>query len=210
MTLNRFASYAAIAILVPFSFVTSAQAADGKVSHTFDLGGIENVVINNAVGEIKLRTIEGTEAQVTVEFEVKGRGFFRRKPDASEQDIEIWQRGDTLSLGYKENNVNAVWTIRLPAVPSIELQQGVGAVDAVIGASNFIADLGVGDIKVTAPRDSAGHVEVSSGVGAARISGTDAVDSRRRVVSESAEAKLAGDAKIEATVGVGDVEVKLR
>lgn len=210
MTMNRFARYAAIAILLPFSVVALAQAADGKVSHTFDLGGIENVVINNAVGEIKLRTIEGTEAQVTVEFEVKGRGFFRRKPDVGEQDIEIWQRGDTLSLGYKENNVNAVWTIRLPAVTSIELKQGVGAVDAVIGASNFIADLGVGDIKVTAPRDSAGHVEVSSGVGAARITGTDEVDSRRRVVSESAAAKLAGNAKIEATVGVGDVEVKLR
>lgn len=187
-----------------------SYANNGKVTHTFDLGGIENVVINNAVGEVTLRTSSSNEAKVEVTFEVKGRGFFRRKPDVDNLDIETWQHNSTLALSFKENNVNAAWVITLPAVTNIEIQQGVGTINAVIGASHLTVDLGVGDIKVTAPLASVGKVDVSSGVGAARISGSDKVETRRRVVTESADLRLDGEFNIDATVGVGDVEVRLR
>lgn len=204
----------AFTMITAFAFallsMSVSSANEDKVTHTFDLGGIDTVVINNAVGDVTLRTGNSNQAKVTVTFEVKGRGFFRRKPDVANLDIDTWQHDSTLALSFKENNVNASWVITMPAVTNIEIQQGVGAIDAVIGASHFTVDLGVGDIKVTAPLASVGKVDVSSGVGAARITGSDKVESRRRVVTESADLRLEGEFNIDATVGVGDVAVRLR
>ena len=185
--------------------------AQDKVNraHRFDLAGIEELEINNSVGKIKLILVEGDEIRLELEIEAQEEGFFRRRRDLDEVHLEIEERNGRLTLSLEEEKVSAYWIIEVPALAEIDIDMGVGEIDAEIGASRLDIELGVGEVDVSAQLAKTGDIDVSSGVGDARIRGAHNVYSSRMIVSEESEARGEGDLSIEVEVGVGSVRVTL-
>ena len=191
-------------------YVFPVSAAD-KVTriHNFDLDDIKEIEINNSVGSIDLRLVDGDEIRVEIDIESDDDGFFRRSKDVDDIDLEYRVRGDKLILTIDEEDIKADWYIELPAVSEIDIDMGVGEIVVEIGASRLDIDLGVGKIDVIAPLASTGEINVSAGVGEASIRGANDVDHSRSFVSAESEGRGEGELSIEAEVGVGDVTVTL-
>ncbi len=177
--------------------------------HQFDLDGIEEIEINNAVGSIELNIVEGSELRVELELEGDREGFFRRRRDVGNVDLALEEDDDRLSLSIDDDDVTAHWTVFMPEVSLIDIDLGVGEIDAEIGASSLQINVGVGDVEVEAPLKEIGDIHVSSGVGDARIRGADNVDQSRQIVSEQSDARGEGIHDIDIEVGVGSAIVRL-
>jgi hypothetical protein len=187
-----------------------ANAADRVIrNHSFDLEDIDEVEINNSVGSIDLRLVEGDELLIEVEIEAEDRAFFRRQVDVEDVDVEARTRGDKLILSIDEDDIKAHWYIEMPMVSEIDIDMGVGEIEAEIDGSNLEIDLGVGDVDVFAMLASTGDIEISVGVGDTSIRGVQSVESTWAVVSSESEAMGEGDATISVEVGVGDISVEL-
>jgi len=195
-------------VMIVFFIPVNAQDTVTRV-HRFDLTGIEELEINNAVGKIELRLVEGDEIRLELEIEAQEEGFFRRRRDLDEVHLEIEERNGRLTLSLEEEKVSAYWIIEVPALAEIDIDMGVGEIDAEIGASRLDIELGVGEVDVSAQLAKTGDIDVSSGVGDARIRGAHNVYSSRMIVSEESEARGEGDLSIEVEVGVGSVRVTL-
>lgn len=199
----------AIMITVSFMYGVNAFAADRVIRvHNFDLDDFDELEINNSVGSIDLRLVEGNEIRIEVDIAGEDR-FIRRDVQVDDVDVEVRMRRDKLTLTIDEDDVKADWYIELPAVSEIEINMGVGEIDVEIGASSLDIDLGVGDIDIEAPLATVGEIELSTGVGDTSIRGADSVDYSRAVVSSESEAYGEGDLPIAAKVGVGEVSVQL-
>jgi len=197
-----------IGILILF-FGIQANAADRVIrNHSFDLEDIDEVEINNSVGSIDLRLVEGNELIIEVEIE-EDRAFFRRQVDVDDVDVEARTRGDKLILSIDEDDIKAHWYIEMPMVSAIDIDMGVGEIEAEIDGSDLEIDLGVGDVDVFAMLASTGEIEISAGVGDTHIRGVRSVESTRAVVSSESEAMGEGDASISVEVSVGDISVEL-
>lgn len=177
--------------------------------HQFDLDGIDEIEINNAVGSIELNVVEGSELRVELELEGDREGFFRRRRDVGNVDLEIEENNDRLSLSIDDDDVTAHWTVFMPDVSLIDIDLGVGEINAEIGASSLQINVGVGDAEVEAPLEEIGDIHVSAGVGDARIRGVDNVDQSRQVVSEQSDARGEGIHDVDVEVGVGSAMVRL-
>jgi hypothetical protein len=200
---------AAILLAVSLFYIFPVNAADRVLRvHTFELDDIDEIEINNSIGSIDLRLVEGNEMRVEVDIESEGR-FFRRGVDVDDIEVGVRMRGDKLTLTIDEDNIKADWYIELPAVSNIDIDMGVGEIDVEIGASELDIDLGVGEIDVIAPLASTGDIELSAGVGDTTILGASSSESSRSVVSSESEGNGEGELYIEAEVGVGDVTVEL-
>ncbi len=200
-----------VAILLAASlfYVFSANAADRVLRvHTFELDDIDEIEINNSVGSIDLRLVEGNEIRVEVDIEAQDR-FFRRSADVDDIEVGVRMRGDKLTLTIDDDDIKADWYIELPVVSNIDIDMGVGEIDVEIGASELDIDLGVGEIDVIAPLASTGEVELSAGVGDTTILGISSAYNTRAVVSSESEGRGEGDLSIEVEVGVGDITVEL-
>ena len=190
-------------------FGIQANAADRVIrNHSFDLEDIDEVEINNSVGSIDLRLVEGNELIIEVEIE-EDRAFFRRQVDVDDVDVEARTRGDKLILSIDEDDIKAHWYIEMPMVSAIDIDMGVGEIEAEIDGSDLEIDLGVGDVDVFAMLASTGEIEISAGVGDTHIRGVRSVESTRAVVSSESEAMGEGDASISVEVSVGDISVEL-
>lgn len=177
--------------------------------HSFDLADIKEIEINNSVGSIDLRLVEGDELRIEIDIESDDDRFFRRNKDVDDVDLEYRIRGEKLILTIDEEDIKADWYIELPAVSEIDIDMGVGEIAVEIGASILNIDLGVGEIEVLAPLASAGEINVSAGVGEANIRGVDSVEHSRSFVSAESEGRGEGELSIDAEVGVGEVTVTL-
>ena len=192
--------------MIVFFIPVNAQDTVTRV-HRFDLTGIEELEINNAVGKIELRLVEGDEMRLELEIEAQEGFFFRRSRDLDEVHLDIEERNERISLSLEEEKVSAYWIIEVPALAEIDIDMGVGEIDAEIGASRLDIELGVGEVEVFAQLAETGDIEVSSGIGDARIRGAHDVSSSRNVVSEDSEGRGEGDFAIEVEVGVGSARV---
>lgn len=196
-----------ILIAVSLLYVSPLNAADRVLRvHTFNLEDFEELEINNSVGSIDLRLVEGNEMRVEVEIESQER-FFGRSVDVDDIELGVRMRGEKLILSIDEDKIEAHWYIELPAVRYIDIDMGVGEIDVEIDASNLEINLGVGDIEISAPLLTVGEIELSAGVGDTNIRGTSAVEKTRAVVSSESEGD--GGLSIEVEVGVGDITVEL-
>jgi DNA/RNA endonuclease YhcR with UshA esterase domain len=74
--------------MIVFFIPVKAQDKVTRV-HRFDLAGIEELEINNAVGKIELILVEGDEIRLELEIEAQEEGFFRRRRDLDEVHLDI-------------------------------------------------------------------------------------------------------------------------
>jgi DUF4097 and DUF4098 domain-containing protein YvlB len=188
-----------------------ANAADRVIrNHSFDLEDIDEIEIKNSVGSIDLRVVEGNEMRIEVEIEGEDRAFFRRQVDVDDIDVEARTRGDKLILSIDDDDdIQAHWYIEMPTVSDIEIDMGVGEIEAEVDGSNLEIDLGVGDVEVYAMLATTGEIEISVGVGDTSIRGVQPIENSRAIVASESEARGEGDAFINVEVGVGDISVEL-
>ena len=200
-----------VGVMLMTILVTTAHADDRVVrNHSFDMDGIEEVEFSNSVGAIDIVQGNGKEMRVVLEIEADKKGFFHRRVDVDDMDLEMRKRGDTLFLNFREDDVKAQWTVEMPAVRRTILEVGVGEIRLELGDTDLDVELGVGEVNVLAPEKSVGRINLHVGVGDASVRGAEILDSESAFISQSIRAQGKGDNDLEVDVGVGDVSVRLK
>lgn len=200
-----------VGVMLMTILVTTAHADDRVVrNHSFDMDGIEEVEFSNSVGAIDIVQGNGKEMRVVLEIEADKKGFFHRRVDVDDMDLEMRKRGDTLFLNFREDDVKAQWTVEMPAVRRTILEVGVGEIRLELGDTDLDVELGVGEVNVLAPEKSVGRINLHVGVGDASVRGAEVLDSESAFISQSIRAQGKGDNDLEVDVGVGDVSVRLK
>ncbi len=177
--------------------------------YSFPVADIEEIEIHASVGKIDVVPSEGDEIRLVLEIESRDHGWFNRKRDVSNVELDSDVRGKRLVLSQTEDGTHTEWTIRMPAVARTTIEMGVGEIDAEFGATELDIDLGVGDVEVSLPERSTGDIDLAAGVGDVTLRGAHDVDNDRAFVSQDVSARGDGnmDAKIE--VGVGSIRLEL-
>ena len=86
-----------IGVFLMTAIVTTAHADNtSSVHHDIALEGIAVVEISNSVGSIHVLPSRDGDLHIDVELEGKRKGFFRRKVNVEDMDLEIRERGDTI------------------------------------------------------------------------------------------------------------------
>jgi hypothetical protein len=190
---------------------TSVAAEDHAVRrYTFDLSAVQELELRGSVGSMRIVPATGKELELVLEIEGNREGFFRRSKDVSGIELNVRDRGDRLVLEQTAEDTETDWTIYLPVVERTIIKFGVGKVDAEIGATDFSLDLGVGDADIEALESAAAYVDLSVGVGDARMRGGRIVDADRAFISQKIRGRGEGEHDINIDVGVGDLELVLR
>jgi hypothetical protein len=198
------------ASLLMASHIASADE-DFVVRHyTFDLSDVQEIELRGSVGTMRIEPTDSKELELVLEIEGNRDGFFRHRKDVSEVELKVRERGDRLVLEQTEEDTETDWTIYLPVVARTVIEFGVGEVDAEIGATDLKMDVGVGDVDVVAPESDAGYIDLSVGVGDARMKGGRIVDADRAFISQDIRGRGDGDHEISIDVGVGDLDLRLR
>jgi len=199
-----------VGVALMMVLVNSAKADDSVTrQHEFDLQNFSEVEFTNSVGRLEIVPTDGREMRITLDIESDRGGFFRRRVDVDDMDLEVRERGDTLILVFDEKHVNAQWYVEMPAVDKTTIEMGVGELRLEIAATELNVELGVGDVDIDADENNVGRVDLDVGVGDARIRGGDLVDSKSAFISKRMHAEGKGQHDIEVDVGVGDVSVRL-
>jgi len=155
----------------------------------------------------------------------------RAEEEVAAAEIKANQGTNTLSLEMDSNSneprFEARWVVSAPSRFHFELEQGVGdvsveglagGIDMEVGVGEVTAriisgdvgmSLGVGDAVIRAPVEAYGSVDVSGGVGGARVVVNGDVKKGEGFVSHSSRWRGDGPDSIELEVGVGDAEVIL-
>lgn len=197
--------------VVMMMILVTAAKADDQVTrrHTFDLGRIDAVAFSNSVGKIEVVPASGDEMRVTVEIEAKEHGFFRRRVDVDDMDIEIRERGDTLYLSFDAEHVSAEWLVEMPTVGRATVEMGVGELRLDVGETELDVTLGVGDVNIRAPESAVGRINLDVGVGDASLRGGEVIRKERAFISRSIRGEGNGSRDMRVDLGVGDVSVNL-
>jgi hypothetical protein len=206
--------------LLPFIVVTlagSAVAAGDDEDedfvlreYSFELTGIEEVEFHAGVGKIDIVPSDGNEIRLMLEIESQEHdGWFGRRRDVSDVELESDVRGGRLVLRQTEEGTTTDWTVQMPDVARTSIEMGVGEIEAEFGATELDIDMGVGDVDVTLPESSTGEIDISVGVGEATLRGATDVDQERAFVSQEVQGRGEGDLDARIEVGVGDVRLEL-
>jgi len=224
--LSRITLVSALLALLP----VVAPAAE-KVTRTRMLASenINAIVVEAAVGSVRLEPGEGTAIEATVTLEAKRNGVrLGDLPDVTKVQMSATTRGDQLRLGVDEKNIEEHWVVRVPKKMFSEFEVKLGVGEGMINATarRITLDIGVGDAKVDSAsgaitvrvgtgnaeirtaRANAGAVEAATGVGGLTVKGVDG-KVERHMVGGSIDGKGRGREPIAAKVGVGDVTVTL-
>jgi hypothetical protein len=192
--------------------ITQAQASDDEVfrQYQFDTDGISEIEFQGNVGEMHFEASPDQQVHVELEIEAQDDGWFRRDKDLSAVELRSDVRGERLVLIQDEDDTKTTWRVQLPVVARTKVDLGVGEIDGIFGATELRVDLGVGDVDVEAPLDSTGEVDLSVGVGDARLRGGRITDTDRSFVAQDVSGEGEGDKELRVKTGVGDIEVSLR
>lgn len=205
--------FAAI-VLASAGLAANAIASEDKAIHhySFALDSISEVSIDAGVGTVQVIHTDGKELLVKLELESTRRFFVFNKRDVSEIEVEDHVRGDRLSLRLNVDDLDRVvahWRVELPSVARTNINLGVGEITAEFANTELKLDVGVGAADISLARGSAGRVEISAGVGSAVLYGANDTVSKRAIVSEETYGYGNGNQRMELSVGVGDMKVRL-
>lgn len=192
---------------------SAALASDDKDfvirEYTIPLEDIDEIEIHASVGTLEILPLDANEVRIVLEIEANDDGWFQRRRDVSDVELEQRVRGKRLVLEQTEKGTNTEWTVQMPAVARTKIEMGVGEIEAELDATALELELGVGDVELLMPRASTGRIDISVGVGEARLRGADDVTRKEAFVSQDIRGRGEGDAEVRIEVGVGDVELEL-
>ncbi len=201
---------AAISSLMAVGPIAIAADNVGTVKHVYSAAGVTRLVVDNRVGEVRVRPGTGDAYEVIVNLEGNRHGLMRKLKSVDGLDITAKTSNGRLYLKFNEDDVEADWTILLPtALPEeVGINLGVGQVDLLAPTSAISIDLGVGDADVTTSKANAGDITLTVGVGEASVRGVPSAVKASGVAS-NVSSKGEGARDVTVTVGVGDASVVL-
>jgi hypothetical protein len=199
--------------LVLLWFALPAALASETVAtreHNLPAADVTRLVVDNRVGSVNILQGSGETYLLTVKLKGNRYGLLRKVKPVTGLDISSRAKAGSLHLKFNEDDVNADWTLTLPATAPAEISvnQGVGSVKIAAPRSAIKVDLGVGDVDVTTARSNAADIALTVGVGAASVVGLPS-KSKASGVASNVAVKGEGDNDIALTVGVGDASVML-
>lgn len=177
--------------------------------YTFPLTDIDEIEFHAGPGALEILPLDANEVRVLLEIESEEKGWFKRRRDVSDVELESDVRGRRLVLRQTAKGTNTEWTVRMPAVARTTIDMSVGEIEADLGATELDLKLGVGSVDVTLPEDSTGTIDIEVGVGDARVRGARAVDQDRGFISQDVRGYGKGSLDARIKLGVGDVVVRL-
>ncbi len=201
---------AAVSSLMAVGPIAIAADNVGTVKHVYSAAGVTRLVVDNRVGEVRIRPGTGDAYEVIVNLEGNRHGLMRKLKSVDGLDITAKTSNGRLYLKFNEDDVEADWTILLPtALPEeVGINLGVGQVDLLAPTSAISIDLGVGDADVTTSKANAGDITLTVGVGEASVRGVPSAVKASGVAS-NVSSKGEGARDVTVTVGVGDASVVL-
>ena len=188
----------------------SNDAADFVLrEYTIPLTDIDEIQIHAGAGKMEILPLDANEVRIVLEIESEKDGWFDRKRDVSDVELESDVRGRRLVLRQTEEGTNTEWTVQMPALARTSIEMGVGEIDADLGTTELDVELGVGDVDITLPEASTGDIDIAVGVGDARLRGADDVDHEHAFVSQDISGRGQGSLDARIDVGVGEVTLTL-
>lgn len=194
------------------SFVTAGPAiasSEAERHYRFDSQNVRVLHIDNAVGQLEIKSSTANEIRIEMVLEGKRSGLLRRKADVSDVELEVRERGDQLYLKLQQDKVQAEWVVYMPALEKLRVHLGVGTADIELADTALDLNVGVGTALIRGNKSFVGQFNGSAGVGSVSVSGLDNYKSQRRVVAEDAKGAGYGDKDISVDVGVGDIKLHL-
>lgn len=177
--------------------------------HRFDATNVGFVDISAAVGRVEVRAIEGDEIRVRLDIEGKRSGLLRRRAEVSKLDLTANLADGRLELAFRDDEATADWIVELPHRPAMRIDVGVGDLDVHLAGGDLAVKVGVGAVALRMPLARTGSVQASAGIGSASIDGAAQNERSRALVAEKASATGQGSASLTATVGIGDITIRL-
>ncbi len=216
--------------LIALAVATNVAAAvEVTRSRSFKATEISSLALRSGVGAVRIErgTGDTLEAHVTIKPK-RTTGIFSSLPDVKNLDMSATTRGDQLALEVDAKNIEERWLLRLPKkmLSAIEVKAGVGDIKVTAPAERIEVDLGVGDAEldipvgtitlqvgvgdasVRTPRANAGTIDGETRVGGVSLKGLDGRE-RQYAVGGSVSGQGAGQQRIEARVGVGNLSIVL-
>ena len=196
------------------TLVASAAASEDEAIHhySYSLDNINEISIEGGIGTMEVVHTDGKELRVELELKGKRRYFVLNRRDVAQIEVEDRVRGDRLSLQLNENDLDHVevhWRVEMPDVARTHIELGVGQIIGEFADTELEIEVGVGQGDISLVRSFAGRVETSAGVGSAVLDGAKDTVSKRAMVSEESYGYGNGHQRMELSVGVGEIKVRL-
>ncbi len=206
-------------VLVTILAAAAAGAAEHSRTLTFQQpsAGLTGIVVRAGIGDVEI--VAQASPSVSVEVEVTARHvrFFGSSGNTAIENAGIVaeRTGSTLRLEVKapdhdEPGYSERWSIRLPAGLAARLKLGVGDVRVLDTSGPLDIELGVGDVRIESAQDAFGPIRASVGVGDVKLRTPAGRETGDGFISKSLDGRGTGKAELNAHVGVGDIDIRLR
>ena len=164
--------------VLTLSLAAASSARERAIkNYSFDVSDIDSIELHGAVGELTVIHTDVKTATVVLEITENDDddGWFSRDRDIDVNSIELESdvRGKRLVLRQTDKHLDIDWTVELPTVDETSIEWGVGAVDGEFDGTDLHVELGVGDIDLSLPASTVGNIDLSAGVGDARVRGAE-------------------------------------
>lgn len=186
--------------------------ADEEVhrQYQFETRDLTEIEFRGNVGEMHFSPSPDDNIHIDLVIAAEEHGWFSRRKDFDDLELESRVRGSRLVLTMDEEDTRSTWLVKLPVLERTTIDFGVGEVEGSFGATELSIDLGVGEVDIELPRERTGAIELSTGVGEARLRGGRETKVSRAFVSHDIHGRGEGDKEVRIEIGVGEIEVSLR
>ncbi len=197
----------------------NAQASDVERSFDFDhpAAGITRVVLEAGVGDVEI--IAEDSGRITAHVEVSSskswRGSAKAKRELETLQLDSEVKGETLYLRMSDSHdddhhFGEDWSLHLPPGVAVKVEQGVGDLRVLDLAADIEAEVGVGEIRIEGDYAAFGEISGKSGVGDVSMRSPKGRDEGSGFIAHTMSARGPGKASIDASAGVGDIDIRLR
>lgn len=210
----RYASRPALTVCLlalTLGTVHSIAFADDSVikRYNFPLSDIDEISIRGSVGSMHFIETDKQEVSVVLEIFQQDRHWFDDDMDLQSVELESRVRNGRLVLEQTEDQTSTEWTIEMPARATTRVKLGVGEITGEFGATELSIDLGVGEVDIELPETAVGDIDLSTGVGEAKLHGARRERENRAFVSHDVSGEGEGEMDLNVSVGVGEIDVRL-
>ncbi len=208
-------------VLIATALLATAAHAGSRareISRRFSLAADQAVRLDLSVGEIR---IEGADIdKVEAELRIECRWGNDEDCDRLLEKVDLDSRSTSRRLileivsdsSWRQTKLEIEGDFRVPRDVALEVDMGVGELTIEGVTADLSADLGVGELSIRIPAATVRSVGLDAGVGEAKLLGAGTfVEGRRSMLvgSEVFWDDGAGEARVRADVGVGEVTVYL-
>jgi hypothetical protein len=208
-------SYIVLAVLL-WAVPASAKEVVRSFKQQIPVGSAGRIHLDFPVGELHVEGWDGRQVDLDVQVTCNHSSS---RCEAAAKDLRLVYNaaGGQLEIkikdwphwgGTKGLNVNA--TIHVPRNLPLSTDLGVGSLTIQGIAADVTADLGVGEVHVTLPKEAIGSAAIDTGIGeASLVAGGRRYSSAGLITREINWTQGTGRARVKVDCGVGEIQVTL-